>query len=311
MVTDERLRDPSIPGAPEDMAHVDARAALATPLLWADEVLGVVAFHSREPRRWTHAEVALIEGAAREVASALNHARLYDDALAVAERLREVDQMRSDFVSTISHELRSPMTVVAGIADILEKRFDELPQMARVELLETLGREARRLTRLVSDVLDLESTDRAVSQLRLEEVDLVQLARESVADGGEARRTRLVAEAGDPVARGDRDRLKQVLLNLLSNAAKFSPDGSVITLTVSPLDDCVRLSVNDEGPGIPEDDQHLLFQRFSRLQSTVGRRPGSGIGLYLCKTIVERHGGSIWVESGGGRGSAFCFSVPR
>ena len=308
---DARLSDPSLPGAPEELERLDTRAVLATPLLWGDDVLGVVAFHSSQPRRWTHAEVALIEGAAREVSAALNHARLYDDALAVAERLREVDQMRSDFVSTISHELRSPMTVVAGIADILEKRFEELPAEGRIELLETLGREARRLTRLVSDVLDLESTDRAVSQLRLEEVDLVALARESVADAGEASRTKLVAEAGDAIARGDRDRLKQVILNLLSNAAKFSPPGSPITVTVSPQEEVVRVSVRDEGPGIPEEQQHLLFQRFSRLASAGPPLPGSGIGLYLCKTIVDRHGGTIWVESSPGEGSTFSFSVPR
>jgi signal transduction histidine kinase len=207
--------------------------------------------------------------------------------------------------------LRSPMTVVAGIADILEKRFDDLAESGRIELLETLGREARRLTRLVSDVLDLESTDRGVSQLRLEEIDLVQLARESVADAGQASRTKLVAEAGHAIARGDRDRLKQVILNLLSNAAKFSAPGAPITITVSPQEKDVRVSVRDEGVGIAGDQQHLLFQRFSRLASAGAPRPGSGIGLYLCKTIVDRHGGSIWLESGEGQGATFLFTVPR
>ena len=308
---DHRLADPSFPGSVEDLRALDTRAVLATPLLWGDELLGVVTFHSRTPRQWSQADVTLIEGASLEVATALHHARLYDDALSAAERLRQLDQMRSEFVSTISHELRSPMTVVAGIADILEKRFDDLPEDVRVELLETLGREARRLTRLVSDVLDLESTDRAVSQLRLEDVDLVELARESVADAGEASRTTIVAEAGDAIARGDRDRLKQVMLNLLSNAAKFSPENTPITVIVSPQGEQVQIAVQDGGPGIPDDEHELLFQRFSRLSSTASQRPGSGIGLYLCKTIVERHGGSIWVENRPGGGANFCFKIPR
>ena len=311
VVNDPRLRDPRVPGAVEDLLEFKVGAVLATPLLWGDDLKGVVTFHSASARRWSDADVALIEGASREVATALHHARLYDDALAAAEQLRALDRMRSEFVSVVSHELRSPMTVVAGIADILEKRHDDLGLDARSELIETLGREARRLTRLVSDVLDLESSERGVGQLRVESVDLVELAREAVADAGEADRTKLVAEAGDATVRADHDRIKQVLLNLLSNAAKFSGESAPITVAVAPGDDDVRVSVADEGPGIRGEDHHLLFERFSRLQSTAHRHPGSGIGLYLCRTIVERHGGAIWLDSDEGRGATFSFTLPR
>jgi two-component system phosphate regulon sensor histidine kinase PhoR len=308
---DARLTDPSLPGSYEELLALGTAAVLATPLLWGDEVLGVVTFHSTTPRRWSDSDIALIEGASREVATALHHARLYDDALEAAERLRQVDQMRSEFVSTVSHELRSPMTVLAGIADILEHRFDELPADARAELLETLGREARRLNRLVSNVLDVEAADRALTHLRLGDIDLLELAREAIADAGEASRTTLIAEPGDLRARADRDRVKQVMLNLLSNASKFSAGDTGITVTVSPEREDVRISVTDEGPGIHAEEQPLLFQRFSRLTSTASHQPGSGIGLYLCRTIVERHGGQIGVDSVVGRGSTFWFTIPR
>jgi two-component system phosphate regulon sensor histidine kinase PhoR len=306
---DDRLLDPSIAGSPADLIDREARAVLSAPLAWGDELMGVVTLQAREPRHWTEADIELVEAAATEVAVALHHGRLYDEALRAAEALREVDRLRSDFVSVVSHELRSPMTVVAGIADILQKRHDDLSPEDRLELLETLGREARRLTRLVSDVLDMESADH-VDTLRLQPTDLAELARECVADSGHAGRTRLVLEAGDATAPADRDRIKQVMLNLLSNAAKFAED-SPIGLTVIPAERRVTVSVADRGPGIPQDQQHLLFQRFSRLQTPGPRPPGSGIGLYLCKTIVERHGGEIWVESDSGRGSIFSFTLPR
>jgi signal transduction histidine kinase len=308
---DERLSDPGVPGDATALLRRGVRAVLSTPLLWGESMLGVITFHSREPRAWSTADVELIEAAAQEVAAALHQARLYDEALQAAEGLRELDRMRSEFVSVVSHELRSPMTVVAGIADILQKRHDDLPSDARLELLETLGREARRLTRLVSDVLDLESRDRTLDSLRLQSVDIAELARESVSDAGHADRTKLVLEAGDATVDVDRDRIKQVILNLLSNAAKFSSEGAGIALTVTPGEVAVEVSVADEGPGIPEDQQHLLFQRFSRLQTSSPRPPGSGIGLYLCKTIVERHGGDIWLESAPGHGSTFSFRLPR
>jgi two-component system, OmpR family, phosphate regulon sensor histidine kinase PhoR len=309
--SDGRLLDPALPGDPGDLLQRDTKAVLSTPLQWGRELLGVVTFHSRRPRKWSDADVELIEAASREVAAALHNARLYDEAVQSADRLRELDKMRSEFVSAVSHELRSPMTVVAGIADILEKRYDDLPLESRIELIETLGREARRLTRLVSDVLDLESTNRSAEGLRIESIDLAELARESAADGGLAHRTRLIAEAGNAIVSVDRDRIKQVILNLLSNAAKFSGEGAPITLSVLPQKHFVQVTVSDQGPGIAEAEQHLLFQRFSRLAHTSAGHPGSGLGLYLCKAMVERHGGRIWVDSVAGAGATFGFTIPR
>jgi signal transduction histidine kinase len=253
----------------------------------------------------------LIEAAAREVSVALNHASRYSEAVETAERLRHLDEMRSDFVAMVSHELRSPMTVVAGIADILKKRQSALSNEQRDELITTLGREARRLTRLVSEVLDLEAIDQGGMELQLGQVDLAELAREAVTDAGVAERTDLSVGRGNAVCTADGDRVKQVLLNLISNAAKFSDEGTSINVAVSPQTDGVCITVRDEGPGIATEDQSKLFQRFSRLETPGSRRPGSGLGLYLSRSIVEAHNGTIWVDSEVGKGTSFSFKLPR
>lgn len=308
---DERLLDPSAIGGSNDLEAVQARALLSTPLMWGDELLGVVTLHSREPRQWTRSDIALIEAAAREVSIALHHARMYGDAVDSTRKLQEVDRMRSDFIQMVSHELRSPMTVVGGIAEILSSRGERLSSEQRIELIETLGREARRLTRLVSQVLDLEAVDQGGFPLQAEEVDLAAVAEEAVTDSGSADRTSLMVGAGNRIANVDRDRIKQVLLNLLGNAAKFSDPAGPITVVVAPEADAVVVSVSDRGSGISVEDQARLFRRFSRLPATVQMKPGSGLGLYLSRKIVEEHGGSIWVQSEPGSGATFSLRLPR
>ncbi|MQB01111.1 MAG: GAF domain-containing protein [Actinobacteria bacterium] len=307
---DDRLRDPAVGVGADELIRMGATAILSTPLEWGDELLGVVTFHAQLPRKWTQADIALIEAAAREVAIAIDHARRYRQAVQTAEKLRELDQMRSDFVSMVSHELRSPMTVVAGIADILENRADRLAPEQSKELILTLGREARRLRRLVSEVLDLEAIDQGRMELHRSTVDLVGLVREAVADAVEPHRTKVETKLEGAIISVDPDRVKQVLLNLISNAAKFSEPDRPIRVTIDTQDDGFQLSVIDEGQGIADDHLGRLFQRFTRLD-VEKRVAGSGLGLYLSKRIVEQHGGRIWVDSELGAGSTFTFTLPR
>lgn len=313
--TEDMHSDPRFAGGYEEALATARRAktvgALATPLEWGDELLGVLTFHSVTPRRWSSNDIDLIEGAAREVSIALHHARLYYEALDTAEKLKILDGMRSDFLSMVSHELRSPMTVVSGIAHILRWKGEKLPETARAELLDTLERESRRLSRLVSEFLDLEAIDRGKIELRSDAVDLSELAAEAMVDAGYAARTNIEVGTGDTTVKADRDRIKQVLLNLIGNAAKFSPEKEVIDIHIEPRDDHVMVAVRDHGPGISEEDKERLFARFSRLSTTVKQTSGSGIGLYVSKTMVELHGGEIWVESVVGDGATFAFTLPR
>ena len=141
-------------------------------------------------------------------------------------------------------------------------------------------------------------------------VDLGVLVKEAIADTGEASRVRLEIEPGDLHLRIDRDKIKQVLLNLISNSAKFAPEGTPISVRLLPEEMTVVIEVVDRGPGIPLEKMEQLFQRFSRLEGTK-QKPGSGLGLYLSRLIVERHGGVIWADSEEGEGSTFAFRLPR
>lgn len=310
--TDDVDSDPRFGGSSGrglSLEEQGVRAVLAAPLEWADELLGVIVFQSCEPRRWSVEDRTLIEEAGREVAIAVQHARMYEEALDTVEELRELEQRRAEYISMVSHEIRSPMTVVAGIADILKKKRHRLPDDSVGELIASLEREATRLARLVSEVLDLERMDRGGMPLSLAIVDLVELVQEAVEDTGEGKRITFSCDCDAFVARLDKDKIKQVLINLLSNAVKFGGEDIAISVDVRTKDDRATISVTDRGPGIAPQDQERLFKRFSRLQPTVVK-PGSGLGLYLSRLIVERHGGKIWVTSKLGEGTTFSFTLP-
>lgn len=309
VMTDERLESPELQEEKQNLLDHHVRSSLAAPLEWGEDLLGVVTFHCLTPRVWTESDIDLIEGAAREVAVALHHSRLYSTAVRTADELARLDELRRDFVQMVSHELRSPMTVIGGIADLLNKRFEELPSENRKDLVDTLSRESRRLMRLVSDVLDLEAIDQGRMSTSFARVDIATLAQESIKDAGQPERTHLVTDPGETEITADRDRIKQVFLNLLSNAFKFAPENEVVDVHITPEDDGVLVAITDRGPGMSIEQTARLFHRFSRLEQ--GKQPGSGLGLYLSKILVERHGGTIWVDSQEGRGSTFYFQLPR
>jgi signal transduction histidine kinase len=307
---DPRLRETAPAGSIDSLLEHRTLAVLTSPLEWGDDLLGAVSFHSSVPRPWADDDVTLIESASREIASALYHARVYEDALETVRELKELEERRSEYISMVSHEIRSPMTVIAGTAEILQTKRHRLPDKAVNDLTDSLAREAKRLARLVSEILDLERIDRGGMQLRLEVFDLVALATEAIEDTGEASRMTLATEHDELLVHIDRDKIKQVLINLMSNAAKFAPEGSEITISVKATDRGARVGVQDRGQGISETDQERLFRRFSRLDDTA-HKPGTGLGLYLSRLIVERHGGRIWVESELGGGTIFYFELPR
>jgi signal transduction histidine kinase len=310
ILADPSLDDPSLPPK-SNLEVIGTGAALSTPLEWGGSLLGVVTLHSLFPRQWSESDIALIEAAAREVSIALHHANLYSSAVETAKRFQELDQLRSDFLSMVSHELRSPMTVVAGIAHLLRWRGDRLNPNEKDELLVSLEREARRLGRLVSEFLDMEAIDHGRIFLNREPIDVRELAAEAAMDAGHSTRTKIMSEKGDPVVRLDADRVKQVMLNLLTNAAKYSAENEPVTVNIVPAEQEVVVSVSDRGPGIPEDEMSHLFERFVRLSPAVKRVPGSGVGLYVSRMIVELHGGHIWAENQPGQGAKFSFTLPR
>jgi signal transduction histidine kinase/CheY-like chemotaxis protein len=246
------------------------------------------------------------------------------------EKLKELDQMKTNFLSTVSHELRTPLTSVLGFARIIQKRFEStlLPPLAEIsdkkveravkqvmENTHIIVEEGERLTTLINDVLDLAKMeagriDWSLRPLRIEEV--VERAMSATSSLVAHKPVELRKELADnlPEVDGDRDRLIQVVINLISNAVKFTEQGSV-TLRTERRGASIVVAVTDTGCGIKPEDQPLVFEKFKQVGDTLTDKPkGTGLGLPICKEIIEHHGGRVWVESEIGTGSTFLFSLP-
>jgi len=230
-------------------------------------------------------------------------------------RFREADEIKTTFISVISHELKTPVALIKGYADtLLRKDACWEPDMMQ-ESLTVILEEADRLNHLIDNLLDASRLQAGAFPLEMDEVALDALA-ERVAKHFRTQtqiHEIVVRFPSDlPVVRGDPGRLEQVLNNLLSNAIKYSPDGGTIEISGRTSSDDVIVTVADQGVGIPFEEQSRVFERFFRgARERHQRTPGAGLGLYLVKAIVEAHAGRVWVESAPEQGSAFSFSVPR
>jgi signal transduction histidine kinase len=227
--------------------------------------------------------------------------------------LRELERLRGDLLATIAHELRTPLTAArTSIGLLLDPALDPTPE-ERQRLLTTIGRSADRMQRLLEDLLDLARFRAGKIQLRRRRTDAREVVRDAlmpIEPITAMRGQRLEAELPDVpvVILADRQRLEQALLNLLSNATKFGPPGSTVAVTLAAADGSARIAVRDSGPGISEEDQARLFERF--FVGSGDRAGGVGLGLPTALAIAQAHGGSIEVESAPERGSTFTLVVP-
>ncbi|HEX2186663.1 MAG TPA: ATP-binding protein, partial [Chloroflexota bacterium] len=233
---------------------------------------------------------------------------------ALAAERREVERLRRDLLSTVSRELRTPLTLIRTSIGLL---LDSRPDAAmRERLLRNIKQSADRMHRLVTDMLDLARLQSGHAELQVQWVDVGELVAGAaslmgplLAEKQQALTTEIPAPA--PRLMGDHHRLEQVLLNLLSNAHKFSPAGARISVAVLPAEEAVTVTVRDTGPGIPPEAQRRLFEQFFTARtSSPSRQVGAGLGLPIARGIVEAHGGRMWVESQVGAGSAFSFTLP-
>jgi signal transduction histidine kinase len=230
------------------------------------------------------------------------------------ERLREFDRLKDEFIAVISHELRTPLTSVYGAALTLQNR--EISDEMQAELLKIVSDEAGRLARLLDDALSASRLHADRETFEIAAIDgagvaraVVEAARPRLADGFELE---LVAPADVPPVTADPDKLRQVLVNLTENAIKYSPDGGRIEVRVGRAASSIRFAVRDEGIGIAPEEQVRIFERFHRLDPNMTRGVGgTGLGLYICRELVQRMGGRIWVTSSEGHGSTFEFDLPR
>jgi len=241
---------------------------------------------------------------------ALGWMAVFDDVT----EAREVDRMKSEFISTVSHELRTPLTSIkASMALLLEGQggLDE----ESTELLQVSKRNADRLVRLVNDILDISKIEAGRLELDPKPIEVPALCAEAVAGiEGFAKKVgvtvRTSLAAGLPRVRADQDRVVQVLINLLSNALKFSPRGAAVELLARTRGSGVELEVRDQGPGIPREFREKLFTRFAQADRARREQEGTGLGLAICRALVLAHGGEIRVESEPGHGASFFFTLP-
>jgi signal transduction histidine kinase len=254
---------------------------------------------------------------AQECAQALERARLFEAEQRARAEAQEAARLRDEFLGIASHELKTPLTTVKGYVQLLGRYLtqSELDRVQLAAVQRPLQRQISHLEGLVADLLDTARIQQGRVQLQRQMVDLVALAHEVLARFEHAPertpRHSLALHAPAPVAGlWDGDRLDQVLTNLVSNALKYSPDGGEVRVRIGQAGAQAELAVGDQGLGIPPAEQVRLFQPFSR-STTIGRSiSGAGLGLYITAQIVERHGGTIAVQSTPGTGSTFTVRLP-
>jgi PAS domain S-box-containing protein len=232
----------------------------------------------------------------------------------ISER-KKIEQLKDEFVSTVNHELRTPLTSIAGSLGLLSGGAGgELPAGA-ARLITIAHANCQRLIRLINDMLDVEKIQSGKMRFEMTPLSLADVARrsvESMRTYGEQPNVSVELSVGTYTeVRGDADRLIQVVTNLLSNALKFSPPEGTVTVAVEQIDRLVRLSVRDQGPGIPDEFRSRIFTKFAQADSSDSRQKGgTGLGLVIVKEIVERHGGRLWFESTSGQGTIFYVDLP-
>ncbi|NQV99701.1 MAG: PAS domain S-box protein [Rhodospirillales bacterium] len=233
----------------------------------------------------------------------------------ISER-KKLDQLKNEFISTVSHELRTPLTSIAGSLGLIASgALGKLPKKAN-EMVEIAYRNSSRLDELINDILDIDKLESGMMVFNFQSLDISELVRNAVTNNqGYAARHGAKFVLADlmpgVIVRGDEKRLTQVVANLLSNAAKFSPDSTEVSITVTSHGGLARVSVSDLGATVPEEFRENIFEKFSQVDSSDRRQTGgSGLGLSIAKSIVEKHGGSINLNADAAGGNTFFFNLP-
>jgi signal transduction histidine kinase len=305
----------SNPRYPEEreLAALGLQSRVIAPLTLGGDPLGVLSVSREDADAFTDDEAELITLLARQLAAAVQNIRMFTAERNAAEELRRLSALRADFVSLVSHELRAPMAAVIGCAATLRARWRELTSDQRESFLALIEQETGRLSTLIGDVLDTSRIEAGTFTYTFGDVDLAELVRETaslVALGSDEVTVQAHVQEPLPAVRGDRERLRQLLLNLLSNAAKYTISGDEIEVRAAAEDGAVVVSVQDHGPGIAPEVQRLVFEKFGRVNAGGRSKPGAGLGLFIARSIAEGHGGTLDVRSEPGAGATFTFRLP-
>ena len=283
------------------------------PIQSKDTVLGILGSISHNPQGLSPNRVQLLTTIGHQIGIAVENARLAQQAAEV-KILREIDRLRSELIANVSHELRTPLGLIKISASSLLMDDVEFDRATQQKFLHSISEEASKLETIVEHLLDLGRIEGGRLRLDKQAADLGQLIRTTMKSmEALSSQHRLVCDLPDEplIAVVDTKRMEQVLRNLLDNAIKYSPQGGTITTHAHRDNLHIMVTVSDEGIGIPPEEWDRIFERFHRVENEITRRlRGAGLGLSVCRGIVEAHGGRIWVESQLNVGSTFCFTIP-
>ncbi len=298
----------------------ETRAEAALPLIAGERLIGVLDVQSTKRGAFTSESTRMLTLLATQLAIALENAQTYELERQALEELRRADELKSQFLANMSHELRTPLNSIIGFSRVILKGIDGPINDMQREDLTSIYNAGQHLLGLINDILDLSKIEAGKMELAFEEVDIGDLINSvmSTAVGlVKDKPIKLIKEIEPnlPLIQADPIRIRQVLLNLISNAAKFTEEGHIKVFARKQQGphgyEEVLIGVEDTGPGIAQEDLQKLFKPFSQVDASLTRKTGgTGLGLSISRNLVEMHGGRIWVESELGKGSTFYFTVP-
>jgi len=291
------------------------RSLLAVPLLREDRLLGAIAVNRRTVGGFPPEVIELLKTFATQSALAIQNARLFREIEDKRRQLEIASQHKSEFLANMSHELRTPLNAIIGFSEVLvERMFGDINEK-QAEYLNDILESGRHLLSLINDILDLSKIEAGRLELEASDFHLPSAIENALALVRERAQHREVALARTVDERigtiqADERKVKQVLLNLLSNALKFTPEGGKVDVRAALSNGAIEISVADTGVGIAPEDQEAVFEEFRQVGAASKKVEGTGLGLAISRKFIELHGGRIWVTSEMGKGSTFTFTLP-
>lgn len=295
----------------------DVRSIILVPLKAENRVIGVLRIGKHQANCYTNDDLRLAALIAHQAAIIIENAHLYRSLHETKNELEQLNQIKNEFISMVSHELRTPLTAVKGFVKVVLTGEAGPVNAQQEKFLQIADQSIDRLTVLISDLLDISRIESGQLRLNMEPQDareVIGLVIENIIPAVKGKNLNIGSDLPEhmPPVLADRERLIQVFDNLIHNAIKFTPEGGRITVAASNKGDFINFSVTDTGIGIAPDDHERIFEKFYQVESgTTRSTSGTGLGLAIVKSIVEMHGGQVWVESEQGNGATFQFLLPR
>ncbi|MEX2557536.1 MAG: ATP-binding protein [Actinomycetota bacterium] len=315
-----RTRLATLAAGPEEVARFpwvagrDLSTSMCAPLVADGELIGTLILSAGRDRRFGEYDLRLLMLFAEQAAVAISNAQAYKRERESVSRLADLDRLKTDFVATVTHELKTPLTSLLGYAQILRKRATELKPEQREEFFSIMARQGERILRLIEELLQSSRLEAGAPKLRREPLDMKAIARELERELSSMSRSHdleFTVPDKDLGLFGDATAIEHILTNLLENAIKYSKPDTTIRFSVEELGNEVHIKIADEGQGIEPEDLPFIFERFRQAPGNNKARNSVGLGLYIVRSLVNAHGGRVWADSKLEQGTTFTVALPR